>query len=447
MSSDSDSGATETTAPPEPTSPPDPTPPEPVHPEGPPTGIGPIGGRLFTHVRAPTSDPLDQSLQQVSASAWLEARPRFNQTTSARLTLTADALAVAIDGTSGFRANLREAYVDASKNGWQLRVGQQIVPWGNADGINPTDVLGARDLAFFAADTEVRRIGSTSLLGSFTPNGGDSPLTITLIATPIFPSYKVIFPPNAIPAGVVLEGISRPKPRLDSVEVAARVALVGSGWDIALMAFQGYNHMAELEFGSQAATGIAIRQVHRRNFVGGLQASASAGNWIFRIEGAYLHNYEVSDDHPATQPSNAQAVLGIERPLGERFRLQIQGVGKYSPLYTAPDRVAAIDPALVPVQRAIAQVNAVLFNHTDQIRAGGTARLAFTTENEFFEAEVFGLFYATGLDGLVRPMVTLRASDALRFSLGAEILFGPSDAALGALRRYSGGFFEARYSF
>jgi hypothetical protein len=398
-------------------------------------------------MRVPTSDPTEQPLHQVSASAWLEARPRFNDVTWARVTLTADALAAAVDGTTGLRANVREAYVGAAKSGWEIRVGQQIIAWGNADVINPIDVLGARDYAFFSADSEVRRIGAISAKGSWTPNGGDSPFTLTLIATPVSPSSKLLLPPGAVPSPIVLEGVTRPPLKLGNVETAARAAYAGSGWDVAVIGFQGYNHTPELQIASVTATSAVVRQVHRRDVVAGLEASTSPGKWILRLEGAYVWNRDATGKDPRTHPSHVHAVLGVERPLGERLRVQVQGVAKYAPTFPPLTRVSNPNPAVVPLERSVAQVNAILLNYTEQLRVAGTARLAFTTEDEVFEAELFALVNAFGEDGLVRPMASLRASDALRFSAGSESLFGPTTTPLGALRRYSGAFVEARYTF
>ena len=115
--------------------------------------------------------------------------------------------------------------------------------------------------------------------------------------------------------------------------------------------------------------------------------------------------------------------------------------------YRRPDEYVDPNPILTDIGRAVAQVNAVLFNYTTPLRLAGTARVAYTTEDDLFSAELFALANAYGNDGLVRPMISLRPSDPLRFSFGAEVLFGRESTPLGALRHYSGAFAEARYVF
>ena len=48
---------------------------------------------------------------------------------------------------------------------------------------------------------------------------------------------------------------------------------------------------------------------------------------------------------------------------------------------------------------------------------------------------------------LLRPMLTYRWTDALRFHVGAESFGGPRDTPLGALRPFSGAFLGGDYRF
>ena len=42
-------------------------------------------------------------------------------------------------------SELREGYVEVSRPRWELRVGRQLIPWGRADEINPTDVISPKN--------------------------------------------------------------------------------------------------------------------------------------------------------------------------------------------------------------------------------------------------------------------------------------------------------------
>jgi len=47
---------------------------------------------------------------------------------------------------------IREAYVSAYLGAFDLRIGQQVVQWGKADGYNPTNVITPLDLLAFSPD-------------------------------------------------------------------------------------------------------------------------------------------------------------------------------------------------------------------------------------------------------------------------------------------------------
>ena len=48
-----------------------------------------------------------------------------------------------------------------------VRAGRQIIAWGRADGLNPTDNLTGEDLTLLAPDDDDRRLGTTALRASY----------------------------------------------------------------------------------------------------------------------------------------------------------------------------------------------------------------------------------------------------------------------------------------
>jgi len=401
-----------------------------------------IGGRIFGYARVPIERPLTDPFQQVSSSVWIEGKATFNAATSAKLVLSADALTPSIEGTTELRGNIREAWASAHGHGLELRVGQQIIAWGNADGINVLDLLSATDFRFFTADAEVRKLGAFSTYFSWVP-GESGPVEIDLVWTPVFPSSRLLFPLSLIPAGVTLAEPVHPKFALENSEVGGKVTFTGSGWDIAAIGYYGYNHLPEFYLAKEDATGIVIGQTNYHYAAAGGEASLTAGKWVFRLEGSYIFTESNRGTIAFIQPSYVGGVLGIERPLGERFRVNAQGVVRYYPYFTDPVDKAGPDPAL----QGIALANAIVQNYTDQLRPGATLRLAYTSEGESFEAEVFALYYFIGRDYLVRPVIGYRFSDAFKLQLGAEYFGGSEDRSIGSLHPFSGVFTQASFFF
>lgn len=401
-----------------------------------------IGGRIFSYARAPTDRPLTSPLQQVSSSVWIEGKARFNESTSGKLVLTGDALTPSLDGTTELRGRIREAWGSVHGHGLELRIGQQILSWGNADGINVLDLLSATDFHLFSADAEVRKIGAFSTYFSWVP-GENGPFEIALVWTPVFPSSTLLFPPTLIPAGVALAEPVRPKFALENSELAAKLTYTGAGFDIAAVGFYGYNHLPEFYLAKRDATGIAIGQTNYHYLATGGEASLTQGKWIFRLEGSYVFTESSRGDIAFIQPSYVGGILGIERPLGDRVRASAQGVARYYPYFIDPVVRVGPDPAL----QGVALANAIVQNYTDQFRPGATLRLAYTSEGESFEAEVFGLYYFVGNDYLIRPMVGYRFSDAFKVQLGAEYFGGNQAHSVGSLHAFSGVFAQAAFFF
>lgn len=78
-----------------------------------------------------------------------------------------NALGEAVGGSSALAYNgapaLRQAWVDYAHGPVQLRVGRQVIAWGRADRLNPTDNLSPRNLPALVADIDADRMGLDAL--------------------------------------------------------------------------------------------------------------------------------------------------------------------------------------------------------------------------------------------------------------------------------------------
>jgi hypothetical protein len=401
-----------------------------------------LGGRFMSYARVPL-ESFEKPFQQVSTSAWLDVHAHPTKGTFANATATADLLAPAVDGRIVARGDLREAYAGAHDDALELRVGRQIVNWSNADLAGPLDVLGARDLTFFSATPEAQRIGQLSALVSFAPPADRTPLRLAAIVQPVFIGSKVLLPET--PPNVHIDPEAHPTPSLQNTEVGVKLGWAPGGWDAALVAFRGFDHTAEATVASVTTAGdIEIARSFRSILVGGAQASTTAGDWILRFEAAYTMRGDGGD--PRTEPSHADAVVGVERPLGDRIRVQAQALGRMHPSWRSPDETTAPTPNETLVARRIANVNAALFDFRHQARAGGTLRAAFTTEDERFELSASGIAWAVGFEYAVQPEIAWRVLDSFEVRAGAQV-FGGEEGPLGSLHRYSGAYAQTTYTF
>jgi len=408
----------------------------------------PISGRIFSDIYVPIYlNPLTNNLQQLNASAWLQLDPKLNESTGARFVLTANQFDMT--SPSSFELGLREGYAYYQSSGFEFRGGMQILPWGKSDAFNPTDFLTAKNFTFFNPDDEVRRIGATSIWLGWTPSQGTSPLTFTAVWQPVLPKSELL-----IPAGVLTSNVSptinveAPTTSLDNSEGALRVSYAGVNWDASAVIFRGYNHMPE--FALVSGTGVVpvtVKQVFHRIQAAGGDISFTWGSFIFRAESAYIWSENNDGTNPLIIPSRWDAVLGVERPIGDRFRAQVQFINRYFPNFTAPTQLIGTDPFLAAVNSQIAQNNALLLNYQDQERPSATTRLSYTHDEKGIEAEIFGVVNFVGGDYLLRPKFSYLLTDALKATIGADYYGGPGTRPLGALKTYNAAFTEVKYSF
>lgn len=407
------------------------------HEEG---GLGPINGETFAYVRAPFERG---DFQQVSASLWLRARPRLTDATSAGIELALDRIEAAPVGGPRFRAALREAYVSMRKHGWLLRVGQQIIPWGSSDVVNPTDVLTAHDHSVFVVEAEKTRTGGMSVSLS----KAWSHVEATIVATPRHPATVQLIPPSILPPGVTIAEAAPYEPTLENTEVAAKLKFSEHNWDFSWMAFRGFNHTPEFEVVSADDMGAVVRPTHHRIYVAGVDGSVSVGKLVARIEGAFVRTENAGGTDPTIQPTHVFGVFGLERPLGDRVRVQAQAIVRSYPRWTALDRAAGPDPATTNAMHLVAAANALLLDYQGRQRSSGTVRIAYLSEEERFAIEVFGAMNIADRDYLVRPIIGWRPTEAVNLQLGAEVYRGPETRPLGALRQFSGAFLQTSFTF
>jgi hypothetical protein len=416
-----------------------------------------ITGRIFSDLYFPLRDLGQSKFQQISSSFWLQANPKFSESGSAHFTFTAmDLEASAISNNEGFTPSLREGYLDYSKAGWNIRTGKMIVPWGKSDGINPTDLLTAKNFTIFNPDEEVRRTGAVSILVSWTPSQGDSPWTLSGIVTPVFPKSKLLLQSSAFPSQINLSSsVSNPAANLSNSESAFKLSYAGQQWDFSWSAFSGWNHLPEFEVVSIQTLGASsnpevsatIEQTFHRYRALGLDTSFTSGKWIFRGESAYVWTENDDGTTPMIQPSHWDFVLGTERSFWEDFRIQAQSVFRFFPRYQAPTQAAGSNALQTGVFQQVAALNALIQGYQDSFRPAATLRLSYSNEFKGLAADAFIYMNFVGGDYLFRPSLDYFLTESFKLTVGVDYYGGPSNRPLGRLSEFNSLFLEAKYFF
>ena len=264
--------------------------------------------RLYGAVRAdPSAPPGEADYLALLSRAELGLRADYDRG-GLRLRLRADydALAPYSDQDAGAdvpgdgRLDLRliEAYADVFVGKVDLRVGRQVLAWGETDGAFITDLLAPLDLTrFLAQDPADLRLGltavrATAYLGRLTADV----VLVPRAAPSLLPARRSPWDP--IPADVAgvpveLEAPALPSPTLGHGEAALRLTWSGiERTDLALIFFTGHNRLPAFDKRLRASFAQGVRAVltpvYRRRQVAGLTAeTARLEPFVLRAEAAY----------------------------------------------------------------------------------------------------------------------------------------------------------------
>ncbi len=249
---------------------------------------------------------------------------------------------VADDGT--FALKLREAYIDWKGEMLALRIGRQVVSWGKADDIQITDVLNPRDETnVVAADYSESKLGVDAVrLSLLTEKTQVDAYWIPFFTPSILPLAKGnplhsrIFPEEVDGIGInypeKYDDFELPEKRLSKSELALRASTYTSVADLSLYGFYGWDDLPLIRYNPNIVFGdgedmpatsytIDVTGEYKRMYMIGADAAIPAGDFVFRLEGAYfpkrhfqtdvnsqLFKYS-EDSRPASKRKNQ--VLGL----------------------------------------------------------------------------------------------------------------------------------------
>lgn len=303
-------------------------------------------------------------------------------------------------------AELREAFAEFDRGRWTLRAGRQIVAWGRADKINPTDSFSTRDYTLLASDDDEQRRGSDAL--SLRLDLGGSTSLTGVVADDA---------PHRLPEGPLPKPLRRDDEpqRLDR---GLRLDRVGERFDWSLSWFDGYDRMPRYRLAALSPRP-ALAVGYERVQVAGADFATAAGRWSFRGEAAYVRKEARSDA--------LRAVLGLDTDLGDTANLNLQWVYAARADYRDPDTLPA---SFRPVASALNTLNREFRPREQSL----TLRLTQRLRNERLKLEWAGAFSLDDGSGVLRPRLTYQIDDRFKVVVGADRAYGRDDTVFGSRR-------------
>ncbi|MCK5148106.1 hypothetical protein KAR48_15220 [bacterium] len=337
---------------------------------------------------------------------------------------------------------LREAYASLYTGPIDLRIGHQIIVWGRADGVNPTNNITPQNMLLRSPDEDDRREGNMMLRAFYNLQ----PLRLELIWTPIYASSMLPLGLIPLPEMVRLNDTWTPPALLEESNLAFKLHYEAASIDGSLSYFNGYVPLpglaAEIPLDGSAIT---ITPTPYRSQIWGADFQTTVGVLGLRGELAWKNP---SEDYAILSPypnDEFHYVLGLDRSWGD-FNLILQYEGKHIPNWKQPI-LPAVFP-LDPLGFMLVEKNRMIAGQLDKTQHGLVCRPSWTLMHETLSLEMLTLYKLTTEEWMLAPRIRYHLADALTLIAGADLYGGPDETLFGTVRdTFSAGFIALKASF
>ena len=366
-----------------------------------------------------SSRNLDDRADITTAGCLLSWKPQLSE--NLRLSLNARAGWQDHAAANGASGRVREAFIDFDAEPFSLRVGRQIIAWGRADRINPTDSLSPRDFTLLVPDDEQQRNGIDAVRLRYAVNPARS------VAAVVAKSESNVTPQGSLPPNLVL-----PEPP-SVTEWALKLDHSGSGVDWSVSYFDGLSRAVRyrLDFANPRAP--LFRGDFERAQKLGADLAIAQGAWTLRGEIAHARISPSCTACPRNARRVTSAVFGGDVDFADTMNFNVQ-------VFTnLKDDFA--DPAALTGQQQTLALGLNRLNADYAARETGlTLRLSDRLMNDKLRWEISAVLDLSGHSRAIRPRLSYAVNDHLRLTAGLDHFEGRSQSYFGALTKNSTAF-------
>lgn len=330
--------------------------------------------------------------------------------------------------TSG---KFREGYLDLRLGVVDLRLGRQIIAWGRADQINPTDNLTPKNFTLLVPEDTDQRSGTTGARAIYRMAG----LSLTGVALPTFEPH--VIPLQRPPVGATLRERLPDDPVMQG---ALKLEQTAGRVDWSLSYFDGLDLFPDLGIDTLRLTGADLLLRHHRIRVVGADAAAALGPYTVRGEAAYTFTEHGRAGDQIKSPF-LFLVLGADRTLPGGLYVNLQYVLRVISQFQDPSGVAD------PILRRVAIEQALINDQLDEVKHALAVRLSRSWLNETLVTEVTSVVSPARAEFVLRPKVKYAVTDRVKLTAGADIFRGEAKSFFGRLRDTSTAYVEVRWDF
>ncbi len=302
---------------------------------------------------------------------------------------------------------VREAYVDTSMGGSDVRVGRQLLIWGVGDYLFINDIFAKDWGAFFSGrPVEYLRVPQDTAKLDLSAGG----ISAEIVAMPFFqadklPSRDRFYQFDPFPGVVRTE--HKPDMRYGNTEWAARIYGSAGGFDTALYLYHGFFRMPALQANQMTAPTLVTATFPRLAVYGASTRGNALGGVVSAEVGYYDSLSDRSGRDSAIPNSSFRYLTGYQRQLWEDFTIGLQYYGELMLHY---DAYRSSAPSGFPLQ--------------DQHRQLMTLRLTQLFWNQTLRVGLFAFYSPTDQDYYLIPEVRYSVSDNLWVAVVGNIFGG-----------------------
>ncbi len=346
------------------------------------------------------------------------------------------------------RIYLDEAYINLYLGNFDFRIGKQIIIWGKADGINPTDNITPWDFSDIL-DTDDERIGVVALktnyyVGNWTLEGIVVP-TFTSSVLPLensrwFPTFPEKVPNPMYPAASPLslkafyefQQPLLPDENFDKAQYAGKLSTTLSGWDVSVNYYYGWDDLPAFhQTQTLNSDSLFVRiqsEYHRRKAAGG-DFSTTFGKWGIRGEAAYYFTADPKGKDPEVDDPYFQYVIGIDRTFSDLI---------------GDNNLFVLIQWIQEIPKSDVEYRNDDLNHIFQKSI--TARLEYEL-GTFSKIIMEGVYNFKNKDYYLRPNFTYNIADGVEMNVLGYILDGSADSFFGSFHDNKRIQMKLKYSF
>jgi hypothetical protein len=332
--------------------------------------------------------------------------------------------------------DIHEAWVETYAGNLTFRLGRQIIVWGRADSINPTNNLTPSNSLILSTEFDDTRLGNELLQVTAKVNPAIS------FEGEFVPGYRPDAIPLAevkLPAGISVGDGVYPDNKVDSASWAARMNIVTGSIDGSISYFKGYKTLPGFDYSISTAGITLLPTAYKMQAIGG-DFSMAVGDFGLRGEFCAKVPDQSEDGNVYVPARHLEYVAGIDRTMGD-FNILVQ----YSGLYVMG--FEKIDESQ-PLYAEIKKLNRQFTGTADQASHSVTGQIGMSALSETLQIKLAGMYDFTTQEFAICPTVSYDIADALTLTAAWRDIDGPADSLnrlVNKLMSFSS--VELKYSF